>query len=74
MRGAGAGIYALADSSLAERNGSIDSELNTTRVALGGGALGLGLTIATASSIRRGILTRRIEANETFYQPSEATD
>jgi len=64
---AAGGIYALADRGLAERDGELDSELNRTRVAIGGGALGLGLTVATASSIRRGVLTKRIEANESFY-------
>jgi len=71
---AAGGIYALADSRLAERDGGIDSEMNATRLAIGGGALGLGLTVATTSSIRRGVLTKRIEANESFHtSEDEAT-
>lgn len=59
---AGAGTYLLADRSLGERDGVLDTELNTTRLSVGGGALGLGVTLITASSIRRGGLTRKIEA------------
>lgn len=59
---ASAGTYLLADRSLGERDGVLDSELNTTRLSIGGGALGLGLTLITASSVRRGVLSRKIDA------------
>lgn len=68
---AGAGIYLLADERLGYRNGVLDTEMNTTRLALGGGGLGLGFTLVTASSIRRATLSKKIAALETYDAPME---
>jgi hypothetical protein len=62
---AGGGVFLLVDQNLSIRDGEVDDQLQATRLASGGGALGLGMTMVTASSIRRASSHRKLAALET---------